>query len=70
MTDVNWLSPSMAAQMAQKIRHYWIGRGYLGIKTWIEPLAFVGPDVNGDKIGDKCKVIRSNIGPNGFPPRR
>jgi hypothetical protein len=54
-----------AEQLASRIREYWIGRGYLGIVA--EPVVLV------DRFGSRNRHwiwgVRTNIGPDGFPPR-
>ena len=53
-----------AERIASRIREYWIGRGYLGIVA--EPVVLV------DRLGRNRRLIwgvRTNIGPDGFPPR-
>ena len=50
---------------ASRIRDYWIGRGYLGIVA--EPIVLV------DRFSSRNRHwiwgVRTNIGPDGFPPR-
>ena len=59
------ISERGAEQLASRIRAYWIGRGYLGIVA--EPVAVV------DRFGSRNRHwiwgVRTNIGPDGFPPR-
>jgi hypothetical protein len=54
-----------AEVLASRIRQYWIGRGYLGIVA--EPVVLV------DRFGSRNRHwiwgVRTNIGPDGFPPR-
>ena len=54
-----------AEQLASRIREYWIGRGYLGILA--EPVVVV------DRFRSRNRhwiwSVRTNIGPDGFPPR-
>jgi hypothetical protein len=54
-----------AERLAIRIREYWIGRGYLGIVA--EPVVLV------DRFGSRNRHwiwgVRTNIGPDGFPPR-
>jgi len=54
-----------AEVLASRIRQYWIGRGYPGIVA--EPVVLV------DRFGSRNRhwmwVVRTNIGPDGFPPR-
>lgn len=55
-----------AEALAQTISRYWIARGYLGIKTHLEPAR-----LDSSKIGPAAEtlyLVRSNIGPLGFPP--
>jgi hypothetical protein len=54
-----------AEQLASRIREYWLGRGYLGIVA--EPVVVV------DRFRSRNRHwiwgVRTNIGPEGFPPR-
>jgi hypothetical protein len=54
-----------AEELASRIREYWIGRGYLGILA--EPVVLV------DRFGSRNRHwvwgVRTNIGPDGYPPR-
>lgn len=54
-----------AEQLAVRIREYWISRGYFGIVA--EPVVLV------DRFGSRNRHwiwgVRTNIGPDGFPPR-
>jgi hypothetical protein len=54
-----------AERLASRIREHWIGRGYLGIVA--EPVVLV------DRFGTRSRrliwSVRTNIGPDGFPPR-
>lgn len=49
-----------AVRFARRIRDHWESRGYVGIRTQVFELANA-PGHYG---------VRSNIGPNGFPPVR
>ena len=59
------ISERGAEQLASRIREYWIGRGYLGIVA--EPVVVV------DRFHSRNRhwiwSVRTNIGPDGFPPR-
>jgi hypothetical protein len=59
------ISERGAELLASRIREYWIGRGYLGIVA--EPVVLV------DRFGSRNRHwiwgVRTNIGPDGFPPR-
>jgi hypothetical protein len=59
------ISERGAELLASRIRQYWIGRGYLGIVA--EPVVLV------DRFGSRNRHwiwgVRTNIGPDGFPPR-
>ena len=51
--------------LATKIYEYWMERGFAGIKPEIrrvEELTLTGGKVT-------YSAVRSNIGPNGYPPR-
>lgn len=53
---------TQAEEQAQMIREYWIERGFLGIEVRLEfhPCrADRGPSYN----------VKTNIGPNGYPPK-
>ena len=54
-----------AEQLASRIQQYWIGRGYLGIVA--EPVVLV--DRFGSRNRHRIWGVRTNIGPDGFPPR-
>lgn len=63
LTDTT--SKSGASIIAASITSYWRGRGYPSIKAWIEPTSFEDPSL----YPEQTYTIKSNIGPNGFPPR-
>lgn len=66
----NYLSPSCAYILRDKIKKYWTDNGYPDIDVWTEPLDMsLTFDATGNKIEPGYVVIRSNIGPTGFPPR-
>jgi hypothetical protein len=53
-----------AEQLASRIREYWIGRGYFGIVA--EPVILV--DRFDSRNRHRIWGVRTNIGPDGFPP--
>lgn len=54
-------TPAGAAELAEKIVDYWRARGFPLIKAWVDDVArFSNASIYG---------VRSNILPNGFPPR-
>jgi hypothetical protein len=52
----------LAQRDADQIRQYWYAQGYLGIKTEV----IYTP---GGRRFAPLWGVRSNIGPNGYPPR-
>jgi hypothetical protein len=54
-----------AEQLAYRIREYWIGRGYLGIVA--HPARVI--DSFASRRRHWIWGVRTNIGPDGFPPR-
>jgi hypothetical protein len=48
---------------ADKIVAHWKAQGYPTIKVTVEPASFNGPNRS-----ESLWVIKSNIGPLGFPP--
>jgi hypothetical protein len=64
-TSRSMISERGAAELASRIRDYWISRGYLGIIA--EPVVVV------DRFSSRNRHwiwgVRTNIGPDGFPPR-
>jgi hypothetical protein len=64
-SDSRGMNERGAEQLAFRIREYWIGRGYLGIVA--EPVVLV------DRFGSRNRHwiwgVRTNIGPDGYPPR-
>lgn len=63
--EVNYLTATNARALQSRIERYWRARGYLGIKTWLE----AGPGLTDNNTEKLMYFVRSNIGPNGFPPR-
>jgi hypothetical protein len=61
--NTDWMSNEGAAHLAKTIRRHWMLRGYKGIEVRIEP-------VRGDVDEDFHYQVRTNIGPNGYPPRQ
>ena len=53
---------SGAEALAVRLANYWRKRGFHGIRTSLMRIAH-----NGGR--DMLWCVRSNIGPNGFPPR-
>jgi hypothetical protein len=54
-----------AKRLAQTIEAYWLRKGYLGVKVWIEPIAGFFDDKHGKQ--KPMYRVSSNIAP--FPPR-
>jgi hypothetical protein len=54
------LSQDGAERLAKRIAGWWRSRGYHGIACVVQPLDF-GKSVR--------FIVRSNIGPTGFPPK-
>ena len=63
--DDSW-DRHLAERAADRIREFWYEQGYLGIET--EVIYSPGGFKNG-KWFQPAWGIRSNIGPNGYPPR-
>jgi hypothetical protein len=57
------LDRARAYRDADDIKAYWINEGYYGIKTEV-----IHTPANGKH--SPAWGVRSNIGPNGFPPRK
>ena len=38
MTQREWMTPTGAAALAEKIKQFWLKRKYCGVRTWIEPV--------------------------------
>ena len=55
-----------AGRLRSKIHDYWIRRGFLGIKVWMEKVSGESQGLNNRT---SVYIIRSNIGPDGYPPR-
>jgi hypothetical protein len=64
-SEKNFYCRAGAEQLAGMIRTYWLASGYAGIETWVVPI--FGKET--DKPAPREWMPRSNIGPNGFPPR-
>jgi hypothetical protein len=62
------LTEAGAQRIAKKIENYRGARGYSGIRTCVEPL-IVPDELCRDHERRTIFVVRSNIGPLGFPPR-
>ncbi len=60
----DYMTNEGAAHLARTIRRHWRLRGYRGIEVRIEPVR--GEGLEGD---DYHYQVRTNIGPNGYPPR-
>jgi hypothetical protein len=68
----DWLTREGAEKLAAKLERYWKRRGYLGIRTSVEPFSAIPrsppatqrPHVDGERFFQ----VRTNIGPLGFPP--
>jgi len=54
-----------AQNCAKTIKEYWLSRGFAGIKTWV----YATPCGNETNDREPRYNIRSNLGPNGYPPR-
>ena len=56
-----------ARRLADRIRRYWIARGYGAIRTWVEDsgLPVIPSDWN---LQAPHYVVRSNILADGYPP--
>jgi hypothetical protein len=61
----NMISEHGAQRLASRIRDYWVGCGYLGIVA--EPVVLV--HAVGSRNRRLIWSVRTNIGPDGFPPR-
>ena len=48
-----------AKELGGMIREHWLDRGYRGIQVWLAPI----------KERKDLFMVRSNIGPAGYPPR-
>lgn len=57
-----WLNRSDAAVMADQIERYWKHQGYYGIRTYLVRRKGI------EGVQDGWE-IKSNIGPDGYPPR-
>lgn len=55
-----------ARRLADKIRRYWVERGYVGIRTSTAKLGGIKPRRAGVK---PVWIVMSNIGPTGYPPK-
>jgi len=69
----NWSGPNYFTEQNARILRDWIerhwhSRGYLGVRTWLEPRWIEGEPIGG-KPGPGSWYVRSNIGPKGFPPK-
>ena len=62
MPTADWLEPSSAHSLAQKIEAYWLARGY-GVRTEIEE------SVRAKDNGKPIFCVRSDMH-NGLPARR
>lgn len=51
-----------AIQLANRIECYWKAKGYAGIKAWVT-------NVIASNQRTRFFNVRTNIGPNGFPPK-
>lgn len=62
----DFLSHDGARLLAQRIRQYWLEQGYPGIQTKLDAV-----DIQNVKLGGEAILycVRSNIGPDGFPPK-
>lgn len=59
---IDYMTNDGAAHLARTIRRHWKLRGYRGIDVRIEPVRGEGED--------DCRYqVRTNIGPDGYPPR-
>jgi hypothetical protein len=58
-------SESGAKRLAQTIEGFWLRRGYLGVRVWIEPIAGFFDDKHGKR--KPMYRVASNISP--FPPK-
>jgi hypothetical protein len=64
----NFLTEPNARKLAKRIEQYWRKQGYAGIKTHIvEHITDETTRERWDRHTIYC--IRSNIGPDGYPPR-
>lgn len=64
----NYFTRGNAQTLREWIEHHWHSKGYLGIRTWLEPRWIEGVTIGG-KPAPGSWYVRSNIGPTGFPPR-
>jgi hypothetical protein len=60
----DYMTNEGAAHLARTIRRHWRLRGYHGIEVWLEPIRG-----EGEQADDYLYQVRTNIGPDGYPPR-
>ncbi len=68
-SKVDYLDRDGANRLRDQIVSYWRRRGYLGIDVQVHEQNRQRRDFDGTLITTPVFVIRSNIGPKGFPPK-
>lgn len=67
MDRANHFRQPNAERLARRIEAFWKSKGFHGARAWAEPHT-VDQEFCGRGERREVFLIRSNIGPNGYPP--